>query len=343
MNFRSDNEGAVDNAILQAIVSANVGTAHGYAEDHYTAQLDALFSALFETDVTVLPVITGTAANAMALAEMCPPWGSVVCHRHAHIHEDECGAPEFFNPGCKLIPLGGDAGRLDAGELAGWLSAQGSHGVHQNRPAVLSLTQATEAGTVYTPAQISALTAVARAHDMHVHMDGARFANALSTLQCQPADVTWRVGIDALTFGASKNGCMGAEALVVFGHPEWLEGLHRRRKRAGHLLSKMRYVSAQLLAYLRDDLWLQLAQTANAHAATFAAAIAAHPSARLLWPVEANEVFLRWPPEQLDLLAAQGVAFHRWPGGNDRARFVFACTTGTDEVQALCQALAGIE
>jgi len=343
MNFRSDNEGPVDAAILQAMVSANAGTAHGYAEDHYSAQLDATFSAVFETDTTVLPMVTGTAGNAIALAEMCPPWGSVVCHQHAHIHEDECGAPEFFNPGCKLAPLGGDAGRIEPGELACWLAGQGSHGVHQNLPAVLSLTQATEAGTVYAPAQITALADIARSHDMHVHMDGARFANAVSSLQIHPADITWRAGVDVLTFGASKNGCMAAEALLVFGHPEWLEGMQRRRKRAGHLLSKMRYVSAQLLAYLRDDLWLQLAQQANAHAATFSAAVNAHSSAELLWPVEVNEVFLHWPAEKLDKLSAAGMAFHRWPGGNDRARFVFACSASADEVNALCQALAAID
>ena len=343
MNFRSDNEGPVADAILQAIVSANAGSAHGYAEDHYSAQLNAVFSELFATDTTVLPMATGTAGNAIALAEMCPPWGSVVCHQHAHINEDECGAPEFYNPGCKLAVLGGDAGRIDAGELACWLAGQGSHGVHQNLPAVLSLTQATEAGTVYTPDQISTLTDTARAHDMHVHMDGARFANAVTSLQISPADLTWRAGVDVLSFGASKNGCMAAEALLVFGHPQWLEGMQRRRKRAGHLLSKMRYVSAQLLAYVRDDLWLQLAHGANAHAAKFAAAIASHPSAELLWPVQANEVFLRWPPEQLDQLSAAGFAFHRWPGGNDRARFVFACTTPEHEVDVLCQALAGIE
>ena len=343
MNFRSDNEGPVADAILQAMVSANAGSAHGYAEDHYSAQLNAVFSELFETETTVLPMATGTAGNAVALAEMCPPWGSVVCHQHAHIHEDECGAPEFFNPGCKLATLGGDNGRIDAGELACWLAGQGSHGVHQNLPAVLSLTQATEAGTVYTPAQISALTEIAHAHDMHVHMDGARFANAVASLQVSPAAVTWRAGVDVLIFGASKNGCMAAEALLVFGHPHWLEGMQRRRKRAGHLLSKMRYVSAQLLASVHDDLWLQLAGTANHHAARFAAAIEAHASADLLWPVEANEVFLRWPADKLEQLAAQGFAFHRWPGGNDRARFVFACTTSDDEVDALCAALAGID
>lgn len=342
MNFRSDNEGPVADAILQAMVSANAGTAQGYAEDHYSAQLDAHFSELFETATTVLPMVTGTAGNAIALAEMCPPWGSVVCHQHAHIHEDECGAPEFFNPGCKLMPLGGAAGRIDPGELACWLAGQGSHGVHQNLPSVLSLTQATEAGTVYAPAQIGALSEIARGHDMHVHMDGARFANAVAALQRSPAEMTWRAGVDVLTFGASKNGCMAAEALLVFGHPEWLVGMRRRRKRAGHLLSKMRYVSAQLLAYLRDDLWLELARKANGHAASVAAAIAAHPSADLLWPVEANEVFLRWPADKLDQLATAGVGFHRWPGGNDRARLVFSCSHSEDEVKALCQALAAI-
>lgn len=343
MNFRSDNEGPAAEPILQAIIDANRGSAFAYAEDQWSKRLNAAFSEVFETEVQVLPLATGTAGNSIALAQICPPWGSVVCHESAHINQDECGAPEFYNPGCKLAGLPGDLCKLHAHEVEAWLSHQGAHGVHNNAPSVISITQATEAGTVYQVSEIQALSALAKANNMHLHMDGARFANAVVNLGVSPADMTWRAGVDILSFGASKNGCMGAEALVLFGHSEWYEGLERRRKRAGHLLSKMRYVSAQLLAYLDDDLWLSLAETANGYAQQFADAIEQHPSAELAWPVEGNEAFLRWSHEKLQALQDQGFDFYFWPGSDDLARLVFACTLAQSDVDALVKALQGID
>lgn len=343
MNFRSDNEGYVAEPIIQAILDANRGTASAYSEDKWSEQLNAAFSAVFAIDVQVLPLTTGTAANSIALATMCPGWGSVVCHADAHIEQDECGAPEFFNPGSKLVGLPGAQGKLQVDTVSDWLGGQGAHGVHQHLPSVLSLTQATEAGTVYSVAEVADLAAVAKSNDMYVHMDGARFANAIAHLGCEPADITWRAGIDALSFGAAKNGCMAAEALVVFGHPEWLPEMERRRKQSGHLISKMRYISAQLLAYLDDDCWLDLATTANHHAQRFAKAIQAHPTAELATPVQANEVFLQWPRDRLQQLKDADFDFHFWPGSDNLARLVFACTTSPEDVTRLIESLQKIQ
>lgn len=343
MNFRSDNEGPAAEPILQAIIDANQGSAHAYAEDQWSNRLDAAFSDVFETQVRVLPLATGTAGNSIALAQMCPPWGSVVCHEGAHINQDECGAPEFYNPGCKLAGLPGDLGKLHAHDLEQWLPHQGAHGVHNNAPSVISLTQATEAGTVYQVDEVRAISDIAKTNNMHVHMDGARFANAVVNLGVSPADITWRAGVDILSFGASKNGCMGAEALVLFGHPEWYEGLERRRKRAGHLLSKMRYVSAQLLAYLDNNLWLNLAGKANGYARQFTDAVEQHPTASVAWPVEGNEVFLRWSNHKLQALQDQGFDFYFWPGSDDLARLVFACTLQQADVDRFIEALRGID
>ncbi len=343
MNFRSDNEGPAAAPILQALVDANQGTAHAYAEDQWSKRLDEAFSEVFEAEVRVLPLATGTAGNSIALAQLCPPWGSVVCHQQAHINQDECGAPEFYNPGCKLAGLTGDLCKLQADDISAWLSHQGAHGVHNNKPSAISLTQATEAGTVYQLDEIQAISAVARANDLYLHMDGARFANALISLGASAADMTWRSGVDILSFGASKNGCISAEALVLFGHPDWYADLERRRKRAGHLLCKMRYVSAQLLAYLENDLWLTLAAKANEHAARFAAAIDQHPTAELAWPVEGNEVFLRWPREKLQALQDRGFDFYFWPGSDDLARLVFACTHSDTLIDQLISNLDEIQ
>ncbi|TVQ38657.1 MAG: low specificity L-threonine aldolase, partial [Wenzhouxiangella sp.] len=250
MNFKSDNEAPAHPRIIQALIEVNEGFASAYAADGSSMALDTAFSEVFETECRVLPIATGTAANCVSLAELSPPWGAVVCHRQAHIHNDEGGAPEFYTHGAKLAPLAGDYARLHAADVAAFVDAAGVHGVHNVKPSVVSITQATECGTVYRPEEIAALAEVAHQRGLYLHMDGARFANAVAWLDCRPAEITWQAGVDVLSFGATKNGAMTAEAIVVFGKPEWLEGMERRRKRGGHLLSKMRYVSAQLLAML---------------------------------------------------------------------------------------------
>ncbi len=339
MNFRSDNEAPAHPRMIEALQRANQGMATAYAEDQLSRRLDAAFSQLFETDCTVLPLATGTAANSIALAAMCPPWGAVMCHRSAHIANDEGGAPEFYTHGAKLLLIDGEHCKLPPERLAEAIDSAGAHGVHNVNPSVVSVTQATECGTSYRADEIAALAEVAHARRLPLHMDGARFANAVSFLAVSPAETTWRAGVDALSFGASKNGALAAEAIIVFGNPEWLESMHRMRKRGGHLLSKMRYVSAQLLTMIEDGLWLELAAAANDHASRIARTVDRLAGAALQWPVEANEVFLRSDPETLDQLADDGFEFHRWPGFDNVARLVCSFATTEQEVDALIRAL----
>jgi len=338
-NFRSDNETPVAPAIMQAILDANHGTAWAYADDDWSQRLNGVFSELFRTDTVALPVPTGTVANSIALATVTPPWGSVFCHTGAHIYGDESGAPEFFGNGLRLVPVAGKNGKLEPEALEEAVYAVEGHGVHSYKPTVLSLTQATEAGTVYSIDEVKALCDTAHRLGMYTHMDGARFGNAIAGLGCHPAEVTADAGIDMLSFGASKNGCMAAEALLFFNHPEWYATAERLRKRSGHLFSKMRYVSAQLLAYVENDRWLDMARHANRQAARFAAAVGKHPEAELEYPVQANEVFLKWTKQGFDHLEKQGIQFGLWPGRNDLARFVFGHSTSDEEVDLLIKYL----
>lgn len=338
-NFRSDNETPVADPILQAIVAANEGTAAAYAEDDWSLRLDEAFSSLFEHEVRVLPVPTGTVANAIALACVSPPWGAVLCHRNAHIYCDESGAPEFYGHGLRLVTGGGENGKLTTDSFREAHRGAAGHGVHSYEAAALSLTQCTECGTLYTPQELSDLCGLASDAGLATHLDGARFGNAVAALGCAPADLTWRAGVEMLSFGASKNGCLAAEALVFFDHFERTATAERLRKRGGHLYSKMRYLSAQLLAYIEDGLWLELASRANRQAARFAAAVEAHPSARLEYPAQANEVFVRWSTTAFDALEAAGIGFLTWPGQDDLARFVFGHTTTDEDTQRLVSAM----
>lgn len=339
MNFRSDNESPAAPAIMEALIEANRGTAWAYAEDRWSERLDEAYSDLFETSVTVLPVSTGTVANSIALSSVTPPWGLVYCHRNAHILNDECGAPEFFGNGLRLVPVDGPDGMFDAEALRATVKSTESHGIHSYVSAAVSTTQSTESGTVYQADEIASICGAAAEMGMITHMDGARFGNAVSSLACQPGDISWRAGIDMMSFGASKNGCLAAEALIFFNRPELRETAERLRKRSGHLLSKMRYVSAQLLAYIEGDLWLDLAGYANQQAAHFSFAVGQHPEARLEFPVHANEVFVRWSPAGFRKLEQAGIQFLGWPGRDDLARFVFSHCTHSEETEKLCSLL----
>jgi threonine aldolase len=341
-NFRSDNEVSVAPAILDALVGANEGTAHSYGEDTVTADLGERFSDVFETHVQVWPLATGTAANSLALAQVCPPYGSVYCHAHSHLNTDECGAPEFFTAGAKLIGLEGQGGKLDPAGLRVALQATGHLGDHENLPAALSLSQASEFGTVYRVDEIQALSDVAREFGLKVHMDGARFANAVTSLGESPASLTWRAGVDLLSFGATKNGAMMAEALLVFDQ-DLAKELGRRRKRAGHLISKMRFVSAQLAAYLEEGRWLQWAANANRQASRLAQGLTGIRAAELLYPVEANEIFVRLEDELAEGLYRAGFQFHLWPGTADVYRLVCAWCTTDDEVDGFLACLRMLE
>ena len=338
MNFCSDNTAGAAPEIMAALADANAGQAASYGDDDLTGRLAARFGEVFETDVTVFPVATGTAANALALAAMAPPFGAIYCHREAHIAVDECGAPEFYTGGAKLALLDGGDGKLEAVVVARALAGAGAGDVHRVQPAALSLTQQTECGTVYGADEVAALCEVARGHGLGVHMDGARFANALVHLGCAPADVTWRAGVDVLSFGATKNGALAAEAIVVF-KPELARELGYRRKRAGHLLSKMRFVSAQLDAYLDGGLWLRNAGHANRLAAVLAQGMATVAGAELIYPVEGNQVFVRLGEPVIAALLADGFAFHRWGDESDATvRLVTAFNTADEDVAAIVDA-----
>ena len=334
MNFQSDNAAAACPEVLAAVVEANVSSPAAYDADAWTARLDAVYSDMFATACTVLPVSTGTAANALALATMVPPYGAIACHAEAHIHVDEAGAPEFFTGGAKLLLCQGADGKLTPASVADSLAGHRGD-VHQVQLGALSLTQATECGTVYTPDEVAALAAMAKARLWKVHMDGARFANALVTLGCHPGDVTWRAGVDVLSLGAIKNGGMTAEALVIFD-PALVAQLRFRRKRAGQMPSKGRFQAAQLLAYADDNVWKRNAAAANAGAARLAAAL----TGRLVYPVEANEVFADLGPGGPATLREQGFLFYDWgdPAAN-RARFVVAWDTPDAVIDALARAI----
>jgi threonine aldolase len=344
--FASDNTAPVAPEVMEAILAANRGPASSYGADELTARLTALAREVFETDLAIFPVATGTAANGLALAAVSPPYGAIYCHETAHILLEECGAPEFYTGGAKLIGLPGAAGRLLPAALAQALAQAAESGVHHAAPAALSLTQATEWGTVYRPAAIAELAELARAHSLRLHMDGARLANAIARLGCSPAAATWRAGVEVLSLGATKNGALAAEAVLVFD-PALAKGLAERRKRAGHLLSKLRFLSAQLVAMLEQGRWLRYAAHANAMADRLAAGLAALPELRLVQPVEANELFVAMPEPWIAALDGQGFAFHRWlapPGvGLPVVRLVTSFATKPDDVDALIAAAAGLQ
>ena len=308
MNFASDNNAGMAPAVLEAIQRANTGFAIGYGEDDLTRRVERQFSELFERDVSVFLVSTGTAANALALAHMSPPWGAVFCHAEAHIARDECGAPEFFGSGLKLVGLPGTGCKVSADALEQALACVAWGGPHHVMPSVLSITQATEAGTVYQADEIVGLTQRARTHGIVVHMDGARFANALQRLDLTPAEATWKLGVDALSFGATKGGAMAAEA-VVFFDPTLAAAMAERRKRGGHLISKHRFIAAQFEAFLADDLWLKLAAHANRMADRLATNLASVKLAPV-WPVEANIVFVLLPQVLHGHLQAAGAHYY---------------------------------
>jgi threonine aldolase len=311
-NFKSDNVAPVCDAIMAAIQAANVGPAAAYGGDDITQALQTVANEVFGTEVAIFPVATGTAANALALAQLTPPYGAVYCHETAHIVTDECGAPEFFTGGAKLIGLPAADGKIRAEQVANAIAFAEDMGVHHVKPGAVSLTQATEWGTVYSLSEVAALAAVARQHGLPVHMDGARFANALVHLGCTPAEATWKSGVDVLSLGATKNGALCAEA-VVFFDPRQARDFDRRRKQAGHLLSKLRFVSAQMLAYLENGLWLDNAHHANAMASALAQGLQRIAGASLLQSVDANEVFVALPETMVLDLEQQGFGFYRWP------------------------------
>lgn len=348
MEFASDNAAGAAPEILAAVMAVNAGAAPSYGTDAAMDRVRALIRETFEApEAEVYLVATGTAANALSLACYCPPWGVVYAHDGAHVEHDECGAPEFYIGGGKIRRIAGADGKLVPEALRAAIDATPQGFVHGHQRGAVTLTNVTEAGTVYTPAEVAALTAVARDYRLPVHMDGARFANAVVATGASPANLTWRTGVDILSFGGTKNGCLGVEAVVLFDAAKAWE-FELRRKRGGHLFSKHRFLSAQMSAYLEGGLWLRLAEVANARSARLEAALSACPEASLLYPREANIAFATLPRALHRKLEGAGAHYYYWPGdpapeGPDDeqigARFVTSWATTEAEIDAFAKAL----
>ena len=336
MLFGSDNWAGAAPEILQALSRHNDGAVPGYGGDRLSRTVARRFSDVFETDCDVYFVATGGAANGLALSVLSPPYGLIVCHELSHVQTDECAGPEFLTGGAKLLPVGGVSGKLTPAAVRKQLSSLPNHPPHSAPLAALTLTQGTECGTVYSPDEIAALARTARDHSLAVHMDGARFANAVIATGASPADLSWRAGVDVMSFGGTKNGCLAAEAVVFFNR-ELVRDFEYRRKRAGHLLSKMRFIAAQFDAYLDDGLWLRLASHANAMGQRLSSGLAALNGVEISYPTQINEVFAVFPDSVADRLREAGAAFYPWvtpgdPAGGRMNRLIASFRTTAEEV-----------
>jgi threonine aldolase len=336
IDYRSDNTGRAAPEILDAMIRANTGTTLGYGGDEWTARLQDRFGELFETRVRVFPVATGTAANALSLAAIGPGWGNIYCSEAAHINTSEANAAGFLGGGLKLVPVAGTYGRIDPAVLRDTLAGIDHAALHRGKPSGVNITQASDLGAVYRLDDIRAIGEAAKAHGLKLHMDGARFANAVARLGVSPAEMSWRAGVDILSFGATKNGGALCDAIVVFD-PELADAVGWNLRRAGQVWSKMRFASAQLMAYIEDGLWLRLAQASNAAAARIASGIEGLPGLRLIAPVEANEIFLELPGPAMDALEQDGFQFYR--RSRTLGRFVCRFDLTNEEADALIASL----
>lgn len=334
MDFSSDTSAPAHPAVLEAVLSANSGMAGSYGGDALTEALRHRLMDVFEADLAILPVVSGTAANALSLSLLCRPDEAIACHEEAHIERDERGAPEFYTGGGKLHLMKGDHGRIQPEDLAAVCASIDRSFVHETPIAALSLTNLTECGAVYTANEIAALAEIARSAELHVHLDGARFANALVSTGATPAEMSWKAGVDILSLGLTKGGAMGCEIICLFGNMIERHGdLLARAKRGGHLPPKMRYMSAQGLAMLNDHLWLTLARQANAAATKLADALLVVPNVELAHPVEGNEVFARLPEDFRKKLFEAGLKAYPWIDGS--IRFVCHWNTSDDDIRAV--------
>jgi threonine aldolase len=329
MNFSSDTAAPAHPAILGALTEANDGAAPSYGNDPWTAKAKALLCEVFETDLEMWLVSSGTAANALGLSLICPPTGAVICHAEAHIERDERGAPEFFTGGGKLSLLPGEHGKIDMAALKTRLGHNNPSFVHETPAAAISLSNLTECGAAYGPEETAARIGLAKQHGLAAHLDGARFANALVSSGANPADMSWRAGVDVMSFGATKNGAIGCEAILLFGEARARHGeLLARAKRAGMMPPKMRFLAAQMIAYLSGGLWLDLARRANVSAHVLADALQ-RAGGELAHPVDGNEVFAFLPKETIARLEAAKAGFYPWLDGSYR----FVCSWATTQEQ----------
>ena len=334
--FHSDNTAGASPAIAEAMLKATAGLQPPYGADTYTQTVEQQIRDIFETDLNLFLVPTATAANAISLAAMTPSWGATLCHAESHINNDECGAPEFYNPGAKLISVPGENSKINPENLAA-LAQKKRGDVHSVQPSSVSISQATESGSVYSLDEIQAISSVCQDHHLVLHMDGARFANALVHLDCTPAQMTWQAGIKALSFGATKNGALGVDAIVLFD-PTLAQEIAYRRKRGGHLMSKMRLLGAQMQAYLEDDLWLHNAHHANAMAARLATGLAAIEGVEQFSRCESNILFCRMPDYVIQGLLGQGFGFYHDRWGKGVVRLVTSFAHTNEQVDCLIAA-----
>ena len=330
VKFASDNVAGACPEVLDAILKANDGDRAPYGDDEISKNLQDKFSEIFEKEVIVFPTSSGTAANALALSTMTPSFGNIYCHKLSHINVDECGAPEFYTGGAKLVNLKGVNGKITAEELNKSISGKGV--VHHTQPSSVSITQLCETGEAYELDEIKKISEIAHNHKLNMHMDGARFANALVSLDCSPAEMTWKSGIDVLSFGATKNGCLAAEAIIFF-KPELVGNLPFLMKRAGHLLSKMSFVSAQLDAYITNEVWLRNAKHANAMGKKLSQGLDQHKNIELAYPTDANEIFVKIPKDIIDQLNSEGYTINddEWDG--KAVRLVTAWNTSLSDIE----------
>ena len=336
VKFASDNVVGACPEVLDAILKANEGDSTPYGNDQISTDLQKKFSDLFEKEVIVFPTASGTAANALALSTITPSFGNIYCHKLSHINTDECGAPEFYTGGGKLITLNGIKGKITADELGQAICGKGI--VHHTQPSSVSITQVCETGEVYQLDEIKKISEVTHKHNLNMHMDGARFANALVSLDVTPAEMTWKSGIDVLSFGATKNGCLAAEAIIFF-KKELVGDIAFLMKRAGHLLSKMRFVSAQLDAYITNDVWLRNAKHANKMGKKLSDGLSKHSDIELAYPTEANEVFAKFPRNMIEHLNSKGYKMNEEELDGKAVRLVAAWNTQDIDVDQLLETL----
>ncbi|MDB9938348.1 low specificity L-threonine aldolase [Candidatus Thioglobus sp.] len=335
--FASDNVTSACPEVMDAVIAANSGIAGSYGDDEWSLALKNRLSEIFETEVEVFLAVTGTASNALALSALAPVFGKIYCHELSHINTDECGAPELFTGGAKLIPMRSSNGRIDAVDLAETI--RGSGNVHVTQPSVVSVTMSCETGTVYQLDEIKAISKIAHDNKMSMHMDGARFANALVSLEVSPAEMTWKSGVDVLTLGGTKNGCLAAEA-VVFFKPEMVGNFPFLHKRSGQLLSKMRFISSQLEAYLTNDVWLRNARHANAMAKILSEGLNSFANIKLAYPTQSNEVFVHLPRDVIDYLNSAGYDINEEELDGKAVRFVTAWNSEIKDINDLLDTLA---
>jgi threonine aldolase len=337
VKFASDNVAGACPEVLDAIIKANDGDSTPYGNDDWSKILQEKFSEIFEKEVIVYPTASGTAANALALSALTPVFGNIYCHKLSHINTDECGAPEFYTGGAKLVTLNGVNGKIKPQELSDNIGGVGI--VHHTQPSVTSITQLCETGEAYQLDEIAAISKTAHEHNLKMHMDGARFANALVSLNATPAEMTWKSGIDVLSFGATKNGCIAAEAIIFF-KPELVGNLPFLMKRSGHLLSKMRFVSAQLEAYISNDVWLKNAKHANQMGKKLSDGLNLNPNIELAYPTQANEVFVKFPKSTIEHLDSEGYKMNEEELDGKAVRLVAAWNTKESDVDQLLEIIS---